>query len=64
MHDRQQHDFAHAVAWRVVELFRPLLRGEEAREAYAEAYEIAIQEIRNYLAAAARQEQRLRPTGE
>jgi hypothetical protein len=59
MHDSRKHDFCHGVAWRGVELFRPLLRDEEARDAYAELYEIARQEVESYQRAEAGQEDRL-----
>ncbi len=57
-----QHDFCHAVTERVLELFKHMLRGGEAREAYAEIYSIAREEVGNYEAARCRQEARLHPT--
>jgi hypothetical protein len=61
MSNRLRHDFCHAVASRVVELFRSLLRDEEARDAYAEVYEVTRQEAETYARAKARQDARLRP---
>ena len=64
MQDRLRHDFCHALALRIVEVFRPLLRDEEAREAYAEVYEIARQESEKNDHARSRQQARLRPMEE
>ena len=61
MQDRQIHDLCHAVAWRALEIVRPLVRDDEARDAYAEFYEIARQEIERYEEAKVRQESRLHP---
>jgi hypothetical protein len=46
--DQQQHHCCHAIALQVLETFRSLLREEEHRDAYAEAYAIARQEIQTY----------------
>jgi hypothetical protein len=46
--EQLQHERCHAIAWQVMELFRSLLREEEALDAYAEAYAIAQQEILTY----------------
>jgi hypothetical protein len=64
MPGRLQHDCCHAIAWRALELFRPLIRDEEARDAYSELFEIARQELENYDRAVARREAQLRPLGE
>jgi hypothetical protein len=62
--EQQQHDRCHAIAWRVVvELFRSLLREEEARDAYAEVYAIAQQEIQIYERLKARRKQCSEPKG-
>ena len=63
MHNRQQHDCAFAIAWRVLETIKPLIREEEQRDAVEEFYLIAQQEVERYEQAKARQEARLRPMG-
>ncbi len=55
-----EHDFCHSLTERVLGLFRHMLRGNEAREAYDEVYAIAREERLRYEEAMARQEQRLK----
>jgi hypothetical protein len=61
MHDRQKHDLCFAIAWRVLELVKPLLPEHDHRDFMQEVLEITRQEVENYERARARQEARLRP---
>jgi hypothetical protein len=62
MPERLIHDAAFAVAWRMLELVRSLIREEEQRDFVEEGYLLARQEIERMLAARERQEARLHPT--
>jgi hypothetical protein len=46
--DRRRHDLVHAISWNVLEIFRPLLREEEWRDAYSEVYAIALAEVETH----------------
>jgi hypothetical protein len=45
---KREHDLCHTATCQVLYIFRSLIREEEARDAYAEIYEIMQQEIRTY----------------
>jgi hypothetical protein len=53
-----------AIAWRSLEVIKPLLREEEWRDFLEEVMLVGRQEIERYEEAKARQKQRLRPTGD
>jgi hypothetical protein len=60
---RLTHDAVFAIAWRLLEVIKPLLREEEWRDFLEEAMLVAQQEIERYEEAKARQEARLKPLG-
>ncbi len=61
MTERLRHDVAWAVAHHVLEVFAPLLREEEQREAFAEVYQRVKAGIECYECRIERAAQRLRP---
>ncbi len=61
MTERLRHDVSWAVTAHVVEVFAPLLREEEQREAFAEVYQRVKAGLESYERQVARMMQRLRP---
>jgi hypothetical protein len=61
MSERLCHDIAWAVAHHIVEVFAPLLREEEQREAFAEVYQRVKAGLECYECQVLRTMQRLRP---
>ena len=56
------HDAARVIAASILEVFEPLLRDEEKRDAFAEVYERAKAGIESYDILKNRQEMRLKPS--
>ena len=55
------HDAAHAGTLRILEVFAPLLRQEEVKDAYEEVMPIVTEAITQFVHALARERERLNP---
>jgi hypothetical protein len=62
MHHRLIHDASHHAAVKLLQVFAPLLRDEELRDAYQEVMPIISEAIAFYEEALRQEKGRLRPT--
>jgi hypothetical protein len=64
MHQRLIHDASHGGAIKILQLFAPLLRDEELRDAYEEVMPIISEAIARYDESLRQEEEGLRPMRE